>query len=351
MTADAVGGIWTYAAELVRALTDAQVTLAVLGPSPSELQRRQVGGARLIDTQLALDWMADTPAQVLAAADALRRLADDIRPDVVHLNSPALAAGSGGYGAPTLGVCHSCVATWWAAVKSGPLPDDFGWRTRLVREGLASCDLVAAPSSSFAAAVATTYDAKAVAIYNGRQPRAASSGPRDPIVFTAGRLWDEGKNAKTIDRAAALSRAPVFAAGPLASPDGDAAVGLEHAIPLGCLSSGAVADWMARASIFASAARYEPFGLAVLEAAQAGCALVLSDIPTFRELWDGAAQFIDPADADGFASAFDQLAADPAEAARRGSLARTRAARFSADAMAAATLGHYRRLLRERVAA
>ena len=39
-------------------------------------------------------------------------------------------------------------------------------------------------------------------------------------------------------------------------------------------------------------ALYEPFGLAVLEAAQAGCALVLSDIPTFRELWDGAALFV-----------------------------------------------------------
>ena len=39
-------------------------------------------------------------------------------------------------------------------------------------------------------------------------------------------------------------------------------------------------------------ARYEPFGLAVLEAAQAGMRLVLSDIPSFRELWDGAATFV-----------------------------------------------------------
>jgi hypothetical protein len=38
----------------------------------------------------------------------------------------------------------------------------------------------------------------------------------------------------------------------------------------------------------------EPFGLAVLEAAQAGCPLVLSDLPGFRELWDGAALFRRP---------------------------------------------------------
>ncbi len=48
----------------------------------------------------------------------------------------------------------------------------------------------------------------------------------------------------------------------------------------------------AAATVFASMARYEPFGLAVLEAAQAGMRLVLSDIPTFRELWDGAAIFV-----------------------------------------------------------
>ena len=59
-----------------------------------------------------------------------------------------------------------------------------------------------------------------------------------------------------------------------------------------------VARHLARQPIFVSTALYEPFGLAVLEAAQAGCALVLSDIPTFRELWDGAARFV-PARDDG----------------------------------------------------
>jgi glycogen synthase len=62
--------------------------------------------------------------------------------------------------------------------------------------------------------------------------------------------------------------------------------------------------------VFASAARYEPFGLAVLEAAMHGAALVLADITTFRELWHDAALFVPADDAAGFAAAFDRLAAE-----------------------------------------
>jgi glycosyltransferase involved in cell wall biosynthesis len=62
------------------------------------------------------------------------------------------------------------------------------------------------------------------------------------------------------------------------------------------LSHVALLETMRRASILASPAVYEPFGLTVLEAAAAGCALVLSDIQSFRELWDGAALFAEPRD-------------------------------------------------------
>jgi glycosyltransferase involved in cell wall biosynthesis len=343
MTADAVGGVWTYAAQLAGALKGADVTLAVLGPAPTPAQRRQAAGARVVETGLSLEWMVQGPGEVAAASAGLRRLVREIGPDIVHLNSPALAAGER-LGPPTLGFCHSCVATWWAAVKSGPMPADFRWRTEMTQAGLANCDVLAAPSRSFAAATAEVYGVRPAVACNGARPFGQPSRPREPIVFTAGRLWDEGKNVATLDRAAALSRAPVYAAGALDSPAGGARARLDAALPVGALAPAEVADWMGRAAIFASAALYEPFGLGVLEAAQSGCALVLSDIPTFRELWNGAAWFVGPRDAAGFAAAFDALAADPDEAARLGALARARAARFSAEAMAAATLGLYRQL-------
>ena len=69
---------------------------------------------------------------------------------------------------------------------------------------------------------------------------------------------------------------------------------------------------MRRAAVFASAARYEPFGLAVLEAAMHGARSCLPTSRRFRELWHDAALFIAADDAAGFAAAFDGLAEEPA---------------------------------------
>lgn len=100
MTADAVGGVWTYALDLARGLSGAglRVTLALLGPSPQPDQRaaaRDVPGLELIDTGLPLDWMAEEPAAIRRSALALGALARRLGVDLVHLNSPALAAEAG----------------------------------------------------------------------------------------------------------------------------------------------------------------------------------------------------------------------------------------------------------------
>jgi glycosyltransferase involved in cell wall biosynthesis len=163
-------------------------------------------------------------------------------------------------------------------------------------------------------------------------------------VFTAGRLWDEGKNLASIDRAAARLSIPVLAAGPLQGPN-DARVEARHVAALGRLSDADVARYLSARPIFLSAARYEPFGLAVLEAAQTGCALVLSDIPTFRELWDGAAVFVPPDDDRGMAAAIERLAGDANERNRMGEVARSKAADYSVEAMSAGVLSAYRSVL------
>jgi glycosyltransferase involved in cell wall biosynthesis len=103
--------------------------------------------------------------------------------------------------------------------------------------------------------------------------------------------------------------------------------------------------------VFVSAATFEPFGLAVLEAAAAGCAPVLSDIPTFRELWDGAAVFVDPADAAGFAEAIAAVADDPVRRRELGELAAQRASRFTPGATARGMAAIYSGLLGSKEAA
>jgi glycosyltransferase involved in cell wall biosynthesis len=156
-------------------------------------------------------------------------------------------------------------------------------------------------------------------------------------VLGAGRLWDEGKNAAALDRAAARLDRPVLAAGPLRGPHGGA-FAPRHLRALGPLEQAALADLLARRPVFASLSRYEPFGLAVLEAAQAGCALLLSDIGSFRELWDGAASFVPAEDDAAAAAALRRLLEDPGLRARMAAAARQRSRRYGVAAMAAAML-------------
>ena len=155
-------------------------------------------------------------------------------------------------------------------------------------------------------------------------------------MFTAGRLWDEGKNLAVLDRAAARLPVSVEAAGPLTGPNG-ASVTLHHIRALGPLGETALREKLAARPIFVSSALYEPFGLAVLEAAQAGCALVLSDIPTFRELWDGAALFVPPHDDRALAAAIVRLLGDRSYRSERAEKAVERAARYSVEACVDAT--------------
>jgi glycogen(starch) synthase len=347
MTADAVGGVWTYAIELARGLAEngAQTALAVLGPAASPQQLKEaslVSGLDVIETGLPLDWTANDPAEIAECAAAIRGLARRTRADLIHLNSPALAAG-GGHAPPVVGVCHSCLATWWSELKRDPMPEDFRWRTQSLWRGMLACDILAAPSRAFATATSAAYETPLpVVVHNGRDPDARPAKARETIAFTAGRLWDGGKNLAVLDAAAALTQVPVFAAGPTLDPSTSNEIALEHATALGQLSADDVGDWLQRASIYVTSARYEPFGLSVLEAAQAGCALVLSDIPTFRELWDGAAVFLKPDDPGGFAAVITMLAEEQGRARRLGERARAHARRYSRAAMTAGVLDLYR---------
>jgi glycosyltransferase involved in cell wall biosynthesis len=162
-------------------------------------------------------------------------------------------------------------------------------------------------------------------------------------VFAAGRVWDEAKNLAALDTAAAGRSWPVAIAGDTAGPDGGHRV-LRQARALGRLSAADTAAWMARAAVFALPARYEPFGLAALEAALAGCALVLGDIPTLRELWDGVAVFVDPDDPAALRRALDGLIADPGRTETLGLSARARALTLSRAAMTDTYLEAYARL-------
>jgi glycosyltransferase involved in cell wall biosynthesis len=328
--------VWVYSLELARALRPLgiEAILAILGPSPGPEQRDAAAGVRRIDTGLPLEWLDTSAAEVMRAGDELALLAASEGADLVQTSSAALLAGAA-FGCPTVAVQHSCVATWWAAVKGTPIPSDFEWRRDLVAQGLGRADAVVAPTHAFARATERMYDLgrPVLAVHNGRSVRDVRPLPQGDFAFTAGRLWDEGKNARTLDRAAARIGAPFQAAGAAHGPNG-ACVALDALIPLGELSEARIAGVLAARPVFASAALYEPFGLSVLEAAQAGCALVLSDIATHRELWDGAALFVGPEDDRAFAAAIGELLDDRARRNALGERARAHARLYSPGEMA-----------------
>lgn len=345
LTTDAVGGVWRYTMETARGLAalGANIVLAVLGPPPGPAQRQEaaaIAGLRWVATGLPLDWLAETPDDLAFASHVLASVAGLSGVDTVQLHAPALV-GDAPWPVPVIAVAHSCVGTWWRAVRGGVMPADLAWRAEATRAGLVRADIVVAPSGSFADSLRSCYGIMrpVEVVLNGRTPTHGDAGRRRQALC-AGRLWDEGKAIAQLDAACATLPWPVLAAGPDTGPNG-AYVTCRHLRMLGSLDDRALADEFARASVFVSVARYEPFGLAVLEAAQAGCALVLSDIPTFRELWDGAAVFVAE---DGIAAALDRLLGDPVLCDTYGKLAAARAEAFSSRRMIGAMWDLHQRL-------
>ncbi len=397
LTTDAVGGVWQYTTELAQALSarGVECVVAVLGPAPDENQRGALaptpakstpsprtrsgvhsspseglspqalrlavewtpehvrgdggGGAApspapitLIETGLPLDWTCADAAPVLAAGKAIATLAKDHAADLIHYNMPTLAA-VGTPPVPSIAVAHGCVSTWWEAAKGTPLGQDYRWHRALTADGLRAVDRVVAPSAAYATIVERHYrlETPVLAIHNGRTLAGAydSAAPMADIALIVGRLWDGVKNAALLDKAAARLPIPFLAAGASKGPHGET-IRLDHLRELGHLSGEQIAAHLAKRPIFVSAASFEPFGLAVLEAAQAGCALVLADIPTFRELWDGAASFV-PLDG-GWCEAIEALVHDTPRRAALGEAARSRAARYTPDATADRMLALYR---------
>ncbi|HLG70016.1 MAG TPA: glycosyltransferase family 4 protein [Chloroflexota bacterium] len=344
LTTDVVGGVWdfccTLAAELVR--TGGRATLLALG-EPSEQQRDQARatGAQVLHEDLKLEWMAGSEGDVQRSRQLLRDLRK-LRPDIVHANQFAL--GSVELDMPLVLTAHSDVLSWhkWALGRR-PGPEWDGYAA-LVRDGLQGADRVTAVSGFLARELIDLYGVSRDihVIHNGwnggLRPSLEEIRHRDRLSMLAGRAWDAGKNLALAARALeGWDAGEVVFAGDMTHPEGGSADILARGIGwLGRLSQPELLRWLRRARLYVSPAKYDPFGLLPLQAALAGCALLLSDIPSYRELWDGAAMFFDPADAADLRVRWAQLLDDDEAAARVAQRCRDRAReRFGAARMAA----------------
>ncbi|OGP17706.1 MAG: hypothetical protein A2V21_312540 [Deltaproteobacteria bacterium GWC2_55_46] len=351
MTTDAVGGVWTYSVELASALASSgvKVFLATMGPAVTRAQLKEAtsAGADLFESGFKLEWMDDPWLNVELAGKWLLRIEEYTMPDIVHLNG--YCHGALPWVAPCVIAAHSCVLSWWEAVRRTPVSYDWRRYAAEVEKGLSGARAVVAPTNAMLKSLKKHYsfDAPSDVIPNGRDSALFRPGTKkEEFILTAGRLWDEAKNIEALQGAAGGLSWPVYAAGALEhgaeSFKADGSMRM-----LGALGSTELSGWMASASIFALPARYEPFGLTILEAALSGCALVLGDIPSLRETWEGAALFVNPDKPSSLAVTLESLSADKALRERLGALARDRALEFTPQRMAWGYIDIYRRLLAE----
>lgn len=364
VTADTVGGVWTYTRELVTGLSQrgVRVTLVSFGDIPTAAQSEWLDGLRSVDyraTAFRLEWMQDAQQDLHASSRFLKQVIAETNPDLLHLSQ--YAYGALDCSLPKVIVGHSDVVSWWLAVHSDlPREDDWikGYR-EIVTKGLGGADAVIAPSKWMLQALQEHYGPirNDKVIYNGRNP--ALFNPhvsKEDLVVSVGRAWDKGKQVSLLSEARHLT--PVWIAGADKHPDPafqdesqqpNRARGVRF---LGPQSEAQIRHLFGRASIYAATSQYEPFGLAPVEAAFSRCALVMNDIPSFRELWGETACYFQRNRAEDLADKIRELQQDRELRLTYANLAYRRAKqRFTAERMVSDYLTLYQTLISAEVVA
>lgn len=299
MTTDTVGGVWNYSVELCKALQqyDVEIHLTAMGAWPSKEQREEISvfeNVILYKSDFKMEWMQDPWEDVEKSRKWINCIYHTIQPDIIHLNNYAQIEED--WTCPVVTVFHSCVTTWWQAVKGTTLPSSWDTYSEIVKHSLNSADMVVSPTQSIIERAKKVYEISAPTkvIYNGKDIDFPETVEKEEFLLCTGRVWDEGKNLALLSQIAKKLPWPVYVAGNNINPSTGKVCAVENVQFLGKLEPEELKHWMQRAAIFVSPTKYEPFGLAILEAAKAGCALALSNIDTLQELWHGNAVFFDP---------------------------------------------------------
>ena len=342
MTADTVGGVWIYALSLCAALSKASITvkLVALG-SPSEQQcdaANRLENVELHVRPVRLEWMQDAWPDLDELEGELLELGRDC--DLVHLNH--LVHGHLNWGRPVICAVHSCVLSWFEAVRGHSAPAEWDVYRRRVGRSLRAADHVIAPSQWMLQRAGNLYGPlhrRSVIANGSAAPPGDPEAPREGIL-AAGRVWDDAKNLAPLAEMGPRLSAALSIVGPRRTPGG---LQPKHRAEAGDLPQQILCARMRRTRIFAAPALYEPFGLGVLEAARSGCALVLGDIATLREIWQGAAVFVDPRRPADLEWALEHLLHHRRERVRLAQTAHQRAAGYTLERMGQCYVALYRR--------
>jgi glycosyltransferase involved in cell wall biosynthesis len=199
-------------------------------------------------------------------------------------------------------------------------------------------------------------------IPNGITPRFASGTTRvnrEPLVLFVGSIFNR---RHLPDLIASFARATTDLPQARLAIVGDnrswplqdlAAVAAAHGVTgrteiVSFVSDAALADFYARASVFAFLSEYEGFGLTPLEALAAGVPPVVLDTAVAREVYGEAAIYVQPGDLKGTAAALRRCLVDPQSTTSVLATAPAVLARYSWDDAARRTLEQLERIARPR---
>lgn len=341
MTTDTVGGVWSFSKELVAGLLEKgwAVALASVGPAPTasqqawtrRMEERWEGAFHFQSAEVPLEWMQGNENAYSAAAPWLMEMVEEFGPDVVHSNQ--FCFGALPAAVPKIVTAHSDVLSWARSCRLTPLEETEWLRRyrRIVQDGLRGADAVAAPTQWMMDALSESFELppERAVIPNGCRVKRPASAGRKLQAVTAGRLWDDAKGISMLRDVS--SPMPLLAAGECCCEGAVLSADLGELRLLGSLPQEDLLTLFAESAVYVCTSRYEPFGLAAVEAAQCGCAVVANSISSLREVWEDGALYFDGADS--LSSILKDLyaTAEMLEAARARSF--ERAQQYSRESM------------------
>ncbi len=342
MTTDTIGGVWTFTQELAGTLLKHGCAICLVGigdpPDTSrqkwchDVKARWRARFEYHTINAPLEWMEENDRSYRDAAPQLLHLADQFGAELFHANQ--FCFGALPIDIPKVITAHSDVYSWADCCRGGVLRGS-PWLSRYsahFAKGLRDADAVVTPTAWMASALVRNVSVSPppVVIPNGRSLPHTTKRKRKLQAVVAGRLWDEAKNIGML--AEVRSPMPLFIAGATQRGRNSENVRLPSgATFVGSLSSDDLLALFSESAIYLCTSKYEPFGLAPLEAALCGCAIVANDIPSLREVWGSTACYFTSA-AD-LATLLDELCQEPDRLDTAQQRSMTRAQMYTAERM------------------
>jgi glycogen synthase len=304
ITTDTIGGVWTFSLELVRGLLGrgCAVALVSLGRKPSPTQQAACDtlterfGQSFFYTpsDTPLEWLDTNGLAFIEAAPLLAQIARQFQPDLLHSNQ--FCFGALELPIPKVVTAHSDVLSW--AQCCGTILAPSPWLHQyvsLVRSGLSGATSVVAPTRWMMQSLAKLYTLPQtqVVISNGRSILGSNERMRTLQAVSAGRVWDPAKGLSLL--ADVQSAIPIFVAGEVERGSSVISSPSPFVTLLGAMTQQRLLRLFRESAIYLCTSIYEPFGLAPLEAALCGCAVLARDIPSLREVWQDEALYFSDA--------------------------------------------------------